>query len=168
MKKELSEQEQALISNLKEAIIAEKTAEYFYRCICHSLKNCRIRNRIKEMAEDEEKPNHKILQERFKKIVEDTDNLKSLRPDVENKPCQFSSEVLLKMAKDSEGEAIKFYNRAKRQDATKYRKVYDSIIIDEKKHWRYLKKELRALEEDIQYTNPLVLKLFALLKDGIK
>ena len=161
MKKALPEQ--YLIEKLKEAIIAEKTAGAFYKYISEQIRNGRIRNRFRKMAEDEAERHKDLLNDRLKEITNQTfePNLSKIDRTVE--VSKFSLIGALKMAKESEADAIDFYKKAKSRDEKKHRKMYEEIIKDEKKHWRYLDNEKKFVQERIQRADSTVQTLFSIL-----
>jgi rubrerythrin len=131
-----------LVNMLQESIIAEQTTSDFYIYIAQKIQNGNIRQMFMKFGKEEAENHKKLLNERLKSITGQVyaPDLSSLDTDI--KVSSFSLIGALKTAKESERKAIEFYKEAKKKDRL-FRKVYDEIIRDEKRHWLAIDKEKR-------------------------
>jgi len=166
MKKGLKEQ--YLITELKEAIIAEKTAGAFYNYVSRCILRSKERDEFKKFAEEEAVEHKDLLNDRLKEITGNTFEPDLSKIDINIKASEFSLAGAFKMAKDSEWRAVKFYRRAKKRDKTEYRDMYDKILKDEKKHWSYLNKERKFARKQTQFRDVDGLRLYSFLNDCFK
>jgi len=141
-----------LINMLQESIIAEQTASDFYVYIAQKIQNGNIKRMFIKFGKEEAEKHKKLLNERLKSVTgqDYAPDLSKLDTDI--KVSSFSLIGALKIAKESERKAIEFYEEAKKKDKL-FRKVYDEIISDEKRHWLAIDKEKRfqGEKEEIFY-----------------
>jgi len=157
--------EEYLVKMLQESIIAEQAAGDFYRYIAEKIKNGNIRNRFMKFADEEAEKHKKLLNDRLKLIIGQTYNPNLSELDTNIKVSCFSLIGALNMAKESERKAIEFYTEARRKDV-KYRKTYDQIIAEEKKHWSAIDKEKYYQEEMWEfYKDDIGVRLISLLME---
>ena len=142
--------EEYLIGMLQESIIAEQIAGDFYRYIAQKIKNGNIRRMFINFGDEEAEKHKKYLNDRLKLITGRvyTPDLNKL--DTNIKVSSFSLIGALKMAKESEKKAMEFYEEAKKKDE-EFRKVYDQIIAEEKKHWLAIDREKCFQEEKEEF-----------------
>ncbi len=145
--KRLSKREEQFVNMLQESIIAEQAAGDFYMYIAQKIRNGRIRQMFMKFGKEEAQRHKELLNERLKSMTGESYVADLSKLDTNIKVSSFSLIGALKIAKESERQAIEFYEEAKKKDRG-FRKVYDDIIRDERKHWSALDKERHFQEED--------------------
>ncbi|MFH1593349.1 MAG: ferritin-like domain-containing protein [Candidatus Omnitrophota bacterium] len=165
MKKGLPEEQ--LIKQLKEAITGEEVAGKFYKYLSKYILKRDMRNEFEKMAYEEAVWHKNLLNGRLIEIIGHTYEPNISKLDIEVEVNKFSLVDAFIMAKDAESMAVEFYKLAKNQDKSQHRKMYDNLIQDEKRHWKYLDKERKSIQEKIEYSDINALKLFSFIKDFV-
>ena len=165
IKKILSEE--VLIKNLKEAIEGEMVAGIFYKYLSKYILNNKVREEFEKMADEEAEEHKDLLIDRLRERIGYRYEPDMSKLDIKGEADNVFLVDVFKMAKDAESLAVKFYKEAKKQDDPKYKKMYDDIIKDEKKHWRLLDRERKSMKKKIQYNDVDGLRLFSYIKSFV-
>jgi len=129
-----------LTSMLKNSIKTTFIAGVFYKYISERIRNGSVRCKFKNFSEEEFEKHKDILNNRLKCIEGKTQIVDSCKPGTYNDASSYSLIGALHIAKESIRETIKMCKIAKKQDAG-HNEIYDAIIKDEKKCYKFVNKE---------------------------
>ena len=155
-------QEENLIAMLKKAMLAEQIAGNFYKYIAGKIKDKALKNMFLKFGDQEAMMHKKLLNDRFKLLTGMGYSPDLSKVDSYIKVSSFSFMGALNIAKEAERKAIEFYKKAKINDK-KYKKMYEEIGNDEKKHWQSIDKIKKCVQDIIYCKDSKGMKLAGLL-----